>query len=85
MHPSAVYYCRTNSVELHTGTPSAIAGMRGAAGGRQAAAAEYIPSMYYVCHARVNAKKKFLDPHSRYSFWARQGGRGNSPDIPFPI
>ena len=38
--------CRTNSLELHTRTPSDITGRRGAAGGRQPAAAT--PPLYIV-------------------------------------
>ena len=41
------YYCRTNSLDLHTVTPSAITGMRRAAGGRQPTAAK--PPLYYIC------------------------------------
>ena len=33
-------YCRSNNLELHTGTPSPITGMRGVASGRQPAAAK---------------------------------------------
>ena len=40
MHPMAVLLHYFNSLELHARTPSAITGMRGAAGGRQPATAK---------------------------------------------